>query len=434
MRRLHHLSWVFCLWLLLPGSVRAQLVPDWDQVHYPPFPLSPATPFMPVLTAADVTDREAVFVADPFLMHEDGGPWHLFFEVERLHPTKAEIGHATSTDGILWQYDQIVLSETFNLSFPYMFKNDGTYYMIVVDPSLTRSVKLYKANNYPYDWVASAELISGRPFADPVIFRYGGIWYLLVGQSSSGNLYLYTSNNLLTGWTEHPMSPVVNDVSMARPAGRPFVFGGRLIRLAQKNDQWYGQAVRAFEVDRISRTTYSEHEIPESPILAASGQGWNRDGMHTCDAWWDHDHWLASVDGIQEWWTIGIYRTETVAGLGAPDVSAESPAGSQRFGLGQNSPNPFCGSTDILVRLAEPRRGPGDWTGPLAVSVYDAGGRRDRVLPIEGSGTSGMVRVTWDGADDMGRPVSAGEYFYRIDPPRTVESTGSGARQMTLVH
>ncbi len=107
------------------------------------------------------------------------------------------------------------------------------------------------------------------------------------------------------------MSPIVrDDKSKARPAGRTIVFDGhRVIRLAQRSDHSYGEAVRAFEVDVLTPTTYHESEIPESPILSASGQGWNATGMHTCDPWWTGDHWLAAVDGIQQLWSIGIYRT-----------------------------------------------------------------------------------------------------------------------------
>jgi hypothetical protein len=75
----------------------------------------------------------------------------------------------------------------------------------------------------------------------------------------------------------------------------------------------YGQAVRAFQVDTLTYTAYAEHEIPQSPIVQASGSGWNKDGMHTVDPWWIGNGWLVVVDGVNyspsEVWSIGIYVT-----------------------------------------------------------------------------------------------------------------------------
>jgi hypothetical protein len=83
--------------------------------------------------------------------------------------------------------------------------------------------------------------------------------------------------------------------------------GNRVIRVAQKSDGVYGEQVRAFEVDRLTRTEYTEHEIPGSPILAPSGSGWNAYGMHQIDPWWTGSDWIASVDGWNgSAWSIGI--------------------------------------------------------------------------------------------------------------------------------
>ena len=131
---------------------------------------------------------------------------------------------------------------------------------------------------------------------------------------------------MTSGWVEHPLSPIVsNDSSKARPGGRSIVFeNGRIIRFAQKTDVTYGEQVRAFEVDVLSKTDYAEHEIPESPILEASGTGWNRTGMHHLDPWWNGNHWLSVVDGKSggdESWSIGLKVSypETLCDNGVDD-------------------------------------------------------------------------------------------------------------------
>ena len=101
----------------------------------------------PVLTAADVTDAPAVFLADPFLMKK-GHIWYMFFEVFNKKSRKGEIAVAQSNDGFMWQYDQIILSEPYHLSYPYVFEWQNEYYMIPESVDAD-AIRLYKADNFP---------------------------------------------------------------------------------------------------------------------------------------------------------------------------------------------------------------------------------------------------------------------------------------------
>src|SRR3954468_4215816 len=97
----------------------------------------------PVLTPNEVSDVTAAFVADPFMIRSDG-EWYLFFEVMNSVTGKGEIGLAQSVDGVSWEYQQIVLSEDFHLSYPYVFEWNGSHYMI--PETLSRGVvSLYRA-------------------------------------------------------------------------------------------------------------------------------------------------------------------------------------------------------------------------------------------------------------------------------------------------
>ena len=55
----------------------------------------------PVLTAEDVSDMAAQYVADPFIIREHGS-WYMFFEVLGRSPKKGVISFAVSDDGISW--------------------------------------------------------------------------------------------------------------------------------------------------------------------------------------------------------------------------------------------------------------------------------------------------------------------------------------------
>jgi hypothetical protein len=299
--------------LLFPiHLVGQEVVPDWLNVKQEPFELAePDGVSNPVLTAEDVTDVPASFVADPFLFFEQG-VWYMFFEVYNTASAKGEIGLATSYDGHHWTYDRIVLSESIHLSYPLVLKYDDEYYM-VPETNLLREVRLYRATSFPYGWTYHATIVSGRRFVDPTIFFYAGKWWLFVSRTTNDALYLYYSSDLTGGWKEHPLSPViVGDAGEARPGGRSFVFDhGRIVRIAQKDDLTYGAQVRAFEVDVLTESQYSEHEVFQSPLLFESGSGWNKDGMHQFDPWWDDTHWVCSTDGLNNGvWSIGIFVTE----------------------------------------------------------------------------------------------------------------------------
>ncbi len=286
--------------------------PNWNNVGKGPFSPTPAIENNPpVLRASDVTDASADFVADPFLFYEDGN-WYMFFEVEEISTGRGCIALATSTDGLNWDYDGIVLREKHHLALPHVFKYGNDYYMVPDTGGTINDLKMYKADNFPYDWSYYTTIAtSERGFLDIAIVPYNGKFWLFTSDITNSNSYLYYSDNLTSGWTEHPKNPIISDdPAKARIGGRSFVYNGKLIRIAQKCDLYYGEKVRAFEVDTITTTDYAEHEIPESPLLSPGSNDWNATNMHTFDPWWIGDKWLIAVDGYNGSWSIGIYKSE----------------------------------------------------------------------------------------------------------------------------
>jgi hypothetical protein len=263
-----------------------------------PFALDCSAAGNPVLTARDVTDMRAAFLADPFMIR-DVDRYFLFAEVMDSVTGRGSIGVATSATGAAWAYKRIVLTEPFTLSYPYVFKWDGQYYMLP-ETHQANSVRLYRANPFPDKWEFVASLVTGRPLNDPSIVRVGKEWWLFAGEGFD-TLRLYHADTLTGPWVEHPRSPLVaGDPSLARPGGRLLFVNGRLFRMAQRDTPNYGNQVRVFEVTRLSATDYKETELPESPILRASGSGWNRAGMHNVDfLQTGANRWLACVDGYR---------------------------------------------------------------------------------------------------------------------------------------
>jgi len=77
----------------------------------------------------------------------------------------------------------------------------------------------------------------------------------------------------------------------------------------------------------------------------------------------------------------------------------------REFQLWQNVPNPVVDRT--MISYAVPVE------APVELSIFDVQGRVLRKL-VRGNVGPGIHQVTWDGADDRGRPVGAGIYYYRF--------------------
>jgi hypothetical protein len=90
------------------------------------------------------------------------------------------------------------------------------------------------------------------------------------------------------------------------------------------------------------------------------------------------------------------------AAVGARPVPPTAPA------LLAARPNPTRGATGLQFELPQPT--------VAKLAIYDASGRRVRVL-VDGPRAAGPHAVTWDGADDRGRPLTGGVYVARLSWP-----------------
>lgn len=233
------------------------------------------------INEAVVFDREAntiesnLLMADPFL-HQYQGKWYAFFEI--MNGKHADIGVAVEENSS-WKYLGIALDESVHLSYPFMFEKDGVTYMI---PETKRheQVRLYKTDNFPFDWKVDKILIENERLVDATLFEKDNVSYIF---ATKGNeLKLYYADSLYGNWTEHPKSPLKTG-NYTRSAGRVFEENGRFIRFAQDHFGGYGRAVYGFKIDAISKTNYEESSLPNNPILKNQGTTWAKNGMHHID-------------------------------------------------------------------------------------------------------------------------------------------------------
>lgn len=289
----------------LPNTVRYVLSPrrHWAIGLYggsSPLDLRPLDGIAnPVLTAADVTDVDASFVADPFAMCH-GGRWYVLFEVFDRVRRRGSIGAAVSDDLRSWTYLGVVLREPFHVSYPHMFRWDNEIFLMP-ETAEDGGVRLYRATSFPESWELVGRVLGGPSYLDSTVFHHDDKWWMLTDtgrHQGAGTLRLYTSDGLMSGWREHPASPVVfSNPRKARPAGRVVMMGDRPMRFAQDCYPFYGTRTMAFEILTLSESEYRERAVP-TPVLAGSGKGWNSSAMHHIDAHRLADgSWIGFVDG-----------------------------------------------------------------------------------------------------------------------------------------
>ena len=162
-------------------------------------------------------------------------------------------------------------------------------------------MRLYKATAFPNEWKNEGNLVEGKGehFISPTLAHYNEWWWMFTSNAALRLYYANYASDFRGPWKEHPLSPIVmKDVRTARPGGRPFTWDGALYRLGQDGYPRYGHALRAFRIAELSPTAYAEKMV-ETPVVEASGKGWNSDAMHHVDAQEiGAGRWIAVVDAL----------------------------------------------------------------------------------------------------------------------------------------
>lgn len=120
--------------------------------------------------------------------------------------------------------------------------------------------------------------------------------------------------------------------------------------------------------------------------------------------------WIFGSNGYatQEGWYIDDVRV----GVGWPSGAPQTPVRVSQLALLPARPNPLAsiaaGGTGTELRWRVPQATAGH------LALYDTAGRRVRLL-ASGPWTPGLQRIAWDGRDDIGRLLTAGTYYVRLE-------------------
>ena len=204
------------------------------------------------------------FYADPFVIWHEG-LYHVFVEEFPFATQKGIISHFTIDRQGHVSRPEMVLSRPYHLSYPFIFKHHGQFWMIP-ETSGNRAVELFRAVRFPDKWVFEKTLIDDFRAENVTLMQYEERWWIFAAisdwQSSHWDaLGLFYAEDLFGDWSVHQANPVLLDAKAARPAGAMFHKDGHLWRPAQDCSSGYGAGLSLCRVDRLDCERFEQSVI-----------------------------------------------------------------------------------------------------------------------------------------------------------------------------
>jgi hypothetical protein len=249
---------------------------------------------VPIISAGTFYRSDIAFVADPFRV-AFANMTYVFAEVWSRSAQRGQIAVFTLNEQMQVADSAIVLSESFHLSYPCVFRLADAYYMLP-EAWESQQLILYKARRFPWSWDRFSTLLE-LDYADPQIFFYKGIWYIFLNTDplSNAQLSLFWAESLLDKWHEHPQNArITQDRRRARSAGSLILHRGRIFRFTQDCRERYGSGVFASEIVDLSPSSF--RTIPVGPLVLNRPE-WARDAFHHVDVFLEGGVHYALFDG-----------------------------------------------------------------------------------------------------------------------------------------
>lgn len=233
-----------------------------------------------------------LFQADPLLVFKDN-KYYVFYEELKFEDYRGYLCAAEldiENNRLINQ--KVILDLDYHLSFPNVFLENGTYYMIP-ESEENKSVDLFECTSFPYEWKKKKTLIENIGAVDTTPLKTEDGWYLFTSEGEkpadyNDELFIYKSTDLLNSpFQKLYDEPVISDVKKARMGGNFIQKNGEIIRVSQDCAKRYGHQVKLNKVIQIENGYVEEALETISPTQGAIG-------MHTYNQ--DHDLIIADME------------------------------------------------------------------------------------------------------------------------------------------
>ena len=169
-----------------------------------------------------------------------------------------------------------VLDQPYHLSYPFLFRHEGSLYMIP-ESSRNRTIELWRCEEFPRVWQKRRNMMEGVSAADSSLLHWNDCWWLFTNicrtsiRDHRNELHIFHCQNPIEGtWIPHAYNPVVSDARKARMAGGFLTArDGQPIRCSQVQGHEYGMAIAFHIVEELSATTYRERTLSKLECVPA---------------------------------------------------------------------------------------------------------------------------------------------------------------------
>lgn len=272
--------------------------------------------------------------ADPFPITHNGRQY-IFLEEFLLGRGKAHIAVSTIQPDGRPTRPVTVLDRPYHLSYPFVFTWRDTYYMMP-ETGRNRTVELYRASSFPFEWELDRVLLDNINAADATLVEIQGTWWLFVnvavdGSGNADELHLFSAPEPIGPWLPHVRNPVKSDARSARPAGRILTVGDAYYRPSQDCSGRYGRAVVLNQIVSLDHAHYVEREVGKIEPEPAGGLL----GTHTLNQCGQ----FVCLDGVLRAsrfrvWRKGARLATGVAALNGDHLSAARVRAAGRSAIG----------------------------------------------------------------------------------------------------
>lgn len=285
------------LWRLLRNRIRWSInqflyLEQWMLLFHLNREAGPGTSLFRYKKIIPPADR---FWADPFVLYRDH-QYYIFLEELLFRENKGFISLMTMDEKGNYTAPRKILERPYHLSYPFVFEDQGTYYMIP-ESIENRTIELYKCTRFPDQWELHQVLLKGVRAVDSTLVKHENRYYLFTtlqrteGSTDHDELFIYHSDRLDSDhWISHPKNPVITDTKTGRAAGSFFYHNGQLYRPAQDCSKYYGYCVHLQQVTRLDPEDYAEQTV--NSIYP----DWDRNIIATHTINWAHK--LTLADGL----------------------------------------------------------------------------------------------------------------------------------------
>lgn len=207
---------------------------------------------------------KGTFWADPFVIARDN-KYYLFLEEFIYKKMKGHISVVELDDKGIILSREIIIDQSYHLSYPFIFESGNSYYMIP-ESSCNKSISLYRCIEFPKKWEFVLNLMENISAVDTTLFYYENKWWLFTSIDDTGiktdsftKLFLFYSDNFPSrDWHSHPANPIVVDVKTSRSAGAVFIHEKEIYRPSQNCSGRYGRSININKITKLDENEYEE--------------------------------------------------------------------------------------------------------------------------------------------------------------------------------